>query len=331
MSSNRKTNPNKRSRPARQAAVAARRLERVNYRRHFIRYVQVVLGALVTALGYNLFLLPAHLLTGGLSGVAIIIYYLTGLPVGAQNFVYNLPILYLAYRVFGRHYAIDTILGTFVFSFMLDATSFVIDWAICKDLLLCAVFGGVLTGVGYGIVFRVNANTGGLDVVGAVVKKFYAIDAGTAIFAINVVIVAASAFLFTIEEALFTLIAIYIIAEFTNRVAAGFNREKSVVIISPKAEDICQEIMENVHRGVTYIDGRGGFTQEPKGILFVVVTLTQVGRVKIIALHHDPQAFMIVSDTSDVSGKGFTLDCESYEDAKRKWMEQKMQAEARNN
>ena len=87
--------------------------------------------------------------------------------------------------------------------------------------------------------------------------------------------------------------------------------------------------MVNVHRGVTYIDGRGGFTQEPKGILFVVVNLTQVGRVKIIALHHDPQAFMIVSDTSEVSGKGFTLDCETYEDAKRKWEEQKKQLESR--
>ena len=320
----------KRSRPARQAAIAARKLERVDYHRLVLRYAQIVLGALISALGYNLFLLPAHLLTGGLSGIAIIIYYLTGLPVGAQNLVYNLPILYLAYRVFGRHYAMDTIVGTAVFSVLLDATSFVIDWAICPDMMLCAVFGGVLTGMGYGIVFRVNANTGGLDVVGAVVKKFYAIDAGTVIFALNLLIVAASAFMFTVEEALFTLIAIYIIAEFTNRFAAGFNREKSVMIISPQAEAICQDIMESMSRGVTFIDGRGGFTDEPKRVLLVVVTLTQVGRVKIIVHHHDPQAFMIVSDTSEVSGKGFTLKSESYEDAKRKWMEQKQrQAERR--
>ncbi|MDY6268109.1 MAG: YitT family protein [Selenomonadaceae bacterium] len=306
-------------------ATNVTKVTNIDFRRHAIRYAQIVLGCLVIALGFNLFLIPAHLLTGGLSGVAIIIYYLTGLPVGAQNLVYNIPILYLAYRVFGRHYAIDTIVGTAVLSVFLDATSFLIDWAICPDLFLNAVFGAVLSGIGFGIVFRVNANTGGLDVVGAVVKKFYAVDVGTVIFALNAVIVAASAFLFTIEEALFTMISIYVIAEFTNRVAAGFNREKSIVIISPMAETICQDIMENVHRGVTYIDGRGGFTQEPKGILFVVVNLTQVGRVKIIAQHHDPQAFMIVSDTSEVSGKGFTLECETYEDAKRKWEEQKHQ------
>ena len=291
--------------------------------RHIVRYAQIVLGALLTSLGYNLFLIPAHLLTGGISGIAIVIYYLTGLPVGAQNFVYNLPILYLAYRMFGRHYAFDTIFGTVVLSILLDLTHFVVDWNVCANIVLNSVFGGVLTGIGFGMVFRVNANTGGLDVVGAVVKKYYAIDMGTVIFVLNFLIVAGSAFVCTLEEMLFTFISIYVIAELTNRVAAGLNREKSIVIISGEAEKICTDIMENVHRGVTYLDGRGGLTKEPRGILFAVVSLTQVGRVKTIVRHHDPQAFMIVSDTSEVTGKGFTLECESYADAKRKWEEQK--------
>ena len=291
--------------------------------RHIVRYAQIVLGALLTSLGYNLFLIPAHLLTGGISGIAIVIYYLTGLPVGAQNFVYNLPILYLAYRMFGRHYAFDTIFGTVVLSILLDLTHFVVDWNVCANIVLNSVFGGVLTGIGFGMVFRVNANTGGLDVVGAVVKKYYAIDMGTVIFVLNFLIVAGSAFVCTLEEMLFTFISIYVIAELTNRVAAGLNREKSIVIISGEAEKICNDIMENVHRGVTYLDGRGGLTKEPRGILFAVVSLTQVGRVKTIVRHHDPQAFMIVSDTSEVTGKGFTLECESYADAKRKWEEQK--------
>ena len=291
--------------------------------RHIVRYAQIVLGALLTSLGYNLFLIPAHLLTGGISGIAIVIYYLTGLPVGAQNFVYNLPILYLAYRVFGRHYAFDTIFGTVVLSVLLDLTHFVVDWNVCANIVLNSVFGGVLTGIGFGMVIRVNANTGGLDVVGAVVKKYYAIDMGTVVFVLNFLIVAGSAFVCTLEEMLFTFISIYVIAELTNRVAAGLNREKSIVIISGEAEKICTDIMENVHRGVTYLDGRGGLTKEPRGILFAVVSLTQVGRVKTIVRHHDPQAFMIVSDTSEVTGKGFTLECESYADAKRKWEEQK--------
>ncbi|MBQ1647251.1 MAG: YitT family protein, partial [Bacteroidales bacterium] len=91
--------------------------------------------------------------------------------------------------------------------------------------------------------------------------------------------------------------------------------------VSPAAEQICQDIMENVHRGVTYLEGKGGFAKERKDILFIVVRLTQVSRVKTIVDHYDPQAFMIVSDTSEVSGKGFTLECESYADARRKWQE----------
>lgn len=286
------------------------------------RYLQITLGALIVCLGFNLFIIPAHLLTGGISGIALIIYYLTDLPVGMQNIVYNLPILYLAYRVFGRLYAWDTVVGTVVLSIILDATHFMVDWNVTQDGMLNAIFGGVMAGIGFGIIFRANANTGGLDVLGAVAKKFYSLDMGTCIFVMNFVIVMASAWMFNMDEALYTLVSIYVTAELTNRVAAGLNREKSIFIVSPAAEQICQEIMENVHRGVTYLEGKGGFAREHKEVLFIVVRLTQVSRVKAIVNHYDPQAFMIVSDTSEVSGKGFTLACETYQDARRKWLEE---------
>jgi uncharacterized membrane-anchored protein YitT (DUF2179 family) len=194
---------------------------------------------------------------------------------------------------------------------------------ITADPMLNAIFGGVLAGVGSGMIFRSNANTGGLDVVGAVVKKFWGIDVGTVIFVLNFIIVMGSAAIFTMQEALYTLVAIYVTAELTNRVAAGLNREKSIMIVSPRAQEICNDILANVHRGVTIIEGKGGFAREHKEILFVVVRLTQVSRVKTIVDHYDSQAFMIVSNTSEVSGKGFTLECESYEDALQKWHEQR--------
>ncbi len=297
-------------------------------RKQTVRYIQITLGALIVCLGFNLFIIPAHLLTGGISGIALIIYYLTDLPVGMQNIVYNLPILYLAYKVFGRLYAWDTVVGTVVLSLILDATHFLVDWNITQDGMLNAIFGGVMAGIGFGIIFRANANTGGLDVVGAVVKKFYSVDMGTVIFLMNFIIVMSSAWMFNIDEALYTLVSIYVTAELTNRVAAGLNREKSIFIVSPAAEQICQDIMENVHRGVTFLEGKGGFAQEHKDILFIVVRLTQVSRVKAIVDHYDRQAFMIVSDTSEVSGKGFTLECETYEDARAKWQEEQKRHKA---
>lgn len=286
-----------------------------------LRYGQIILGCALTCFGFNLFLIPAHLLTGGVSGIAFIIYYLMDLPVGLQNLVYNLPILYLAYRVFGRLYAVDTVIGTVCQSVILDATHFMADWNVCSDPMLAAIFGGVLAGVGFGLVFRGNANTGGLDVVGAVTKKYLSINMGTGIFALNLLIILGSMALFGLEVGLFSLVSIYATAELTNRVAAGLNREKSIIIISPESKAICQDIMEHVGRGVTYLDGRGGLAGEPKDILFVVVSLTQVSRVKTIVHHHDATAFMIVSDTSEVTGKGFTLDVESYATARREWQE----------
>ena len=284
-------------------------------RKHLQRYLQITLGCLVTCLGFNLFLIPAHLLTGGLSGLALI--------------VYNLPIIYLAYRVFGRLYAWDTIVGTVVLSVILDATHFMVAWQVAEDPMLCAIFGGVLAGIGFGLVFRANANTGGLDVVAAVVKKYYALDVGTVVFVLNFIIVMSSAFMFTLQEALFTLVAIYVTAELTNRVTAGLNREKSVMVISPQAQIISRELMQEIGHGTTFLDGRGGFAGERKDILFMVVRLTQVSRVKTIVNHFDPQAFMIVSDTSEVRGKGFTLACESYESARAKWEEEQAQAQER--
>jgi len=279
-----------------------------NLQKQIKRYIVIFLGCLIGSLGFNLFLIPHHLLSGGISGIAIIIYYMASWPIGVQLIVYNLPILYLAYRVFGRLYAFDTLVGTVLFSIGIDATSFVGQYELVHDVMLASIFGGVLAGIGFGLIFRCNANSGGLDVVGAVVKKYYSYDMGTVIFVLNVAVVALSIALFGLEIALFTFVSIYVTAEVTNRVAAGFNREKSVVIVSPESDRIAEEIMARIVRGVTFIKGEGGFTRENKNILFVVVSLTQVSKVKFIVDELDPTAFMIVSDTSEVMGRGFTLE-----------------------
>ena len=280
----------------------------------------IALGCLLGSLGFNLFLIPSHLLSGGLSGIAIILYYMTDWPVGVQLLVYNLPILYLAYRFFGKLYAVDTIVGTVMFSAAIDFTSFVVQYELVHDVMLNAIFGGVLAGIGFGIVFKADANTGGLDVLGAIVKKYYSIDMGTVVFVLNMVVIALSACMFSLEAALFTLVSIYVTAELTNRVAAGFNREKYIIIVSGRSGQIGEAVMERMQRGVTYLNGRGGFLRERKDILFIVVSLTQVSRVKAIVDEYDTEAFMIVSDTSEVMGRGFTREKVLYQDTLRRMM-----------
>ncbi len=272
------------------------------------RYGLIFLGCLFCAWGYDMFLIPAHLMAGGISGIAIVGYYLMGWPVGVQLLIYNLPILVLAWRVFGWQYAMDTVIGTVIFSLCVDWLNFLSNYRVVGDIMLNAIFGGVLAGVGFGLIFRARANSGGLDVVGAVVKKYYSFDMGTAIFVLNIGIILLGMRLFDVETALFTLISIYVTAALTNRVVAGFNREKQIFIVSPRAEEIAARIMARTGRGVTVFDGRGAFTGEHKDILFVIASLTQVSTVKFIVDAFDPAAFMIVSDTSEVMGRGFTLE-----------------------
>ncbi len=274
---------------------------------HLKRYTLILIGCILGSAAINAFLLPAQLLSGGITGIAVILYYLFGLPIGTQLIIYNIPIVYLAYKVFGKQYAIDTIIGMTLFSLCIDATSFLSSYNFVDDRMLNSIYGGVISGIGFGIIFRAGSNTGGLDVVGAVIKKFYSYDVGTAIFGLNFIIIIVGCIMFNVNTGLFTLICMYATAEMTNKAAAGFGSKKSIMIMSPKVEHMAPLIMQYLSRGVTFFHGEGAFTHQSKNILFVVVSLTQLEKIKSIAHAFDPTAFMIIFDASEVTGRGFTM------------------------
>ena len=270
------------------------------------QYAGVSLGCLIASCSINLFLVPSHLLTGGATGIAIIFYYLAGLPIGLQTFLYNIPLLIAAWKLMGREYTIDIIIGTAIFSFCLDATRFLNAYAPLDDVMLAAIFGGVFNGIGYGIVFRMDGSTGGFDIIGAIVKKFYALHMGGVIFAFNCMIMVVAGFLFGVAPAMFTLIMMFINATVTDKVIAGFNSRKAVLIVSEKAEQIAEDIILELGRGVTFLHGQGAFTHKERDVVFVAVTLTQVAKIKFITNDIDPNAFMIIMSASEVMGKGFS-------------------------
>ena len=270
------------------------------------QYAGVSLGCLIASCSINLFLVPSHLLTGGATGIAIIFYYLADLPIGLQTFLYNIPLLIAAWKLMGREYTIDIIIGTAIFSFCLDATRFLNAYAPLDDVMLAAIFGGVFNGIGYGIVFRMDGSTGGFDIIGAIVKKFYALHMGGVIFAFNCMIMVVAGFLFGVAPAMFTLIMMFINATVTDKVIAGFNSRKAVLIVSEKAEQIAEDIILELGRGVTFLHGQGAFTHKERDVVFVAVTLTQVAKIKFIANDIDPNAFMIIMSASEVMGKGFS-------------------------
>ena len=276
-------------------------------KKYFLQYSMIVIGALISAISCNLFLIPNHFLSGGITGIAIIFHYLFDLPIGIQNIVFNIPILYIAYHFFGKTYFINTILGTFLYSTFIDLTSFLTPLTpLHNNPMLSAIVAGVVSGIGFGLILRANANTGGADVVAALIRKLYSYNIGTMIFALNCLIVLCGLVLFSFEAAIYTLIYMYIMGEVDNRIVTGFNKRKSIMIVSDKSEEIAEHIMNELGRGVTFIEGEGGYTHTKKRILYVVITLTQLSKVKEIALKSDAKSFFIISNASEVNSKGFS-------------------------
>ena len=138
-----------------------------------LKYLGIMAGCLIAAGSINLFVVPSSLLTGGVTGIAIIFYFLTGLPIGAQTLAYNVPLLIASYKLLGKKYTIDVIIGTVMFSLALDATKFLNGMLPLEEVMLASIYGGIFNGIGYGIVFRMNGSTGGFDILGAIFKKYY--------------------------------------------------------------------------------------------------------------------------------------------------------------
>lgn len=272
-----------------------------------LQHLGIVAGCLIAACSINLFVIPSHMLTGGVTGIAIIFYFIGDLPVGLQTLAYNIPLLIASYKLMGKKYTVDVIFGTVVFALLLDATKFLNAYAPkLDDLILASIYGGVFNGIGYGIVFRMNGSTGGFDIIGAIIRKYYSMSIGSVIFAFNCMVVVVAGFLFGIAPAMFTLICMYVNSQVTDKVIAGLNRKKAVMIISKKSKEISDGIMNELGRGVTFLHGQGAFSGDEREIVMVVVSLTQIAKLKIIAHAIDRNAFMIIMSAGEVMGRGFT-------------------------
>jgi uncharacterized membrane-anchored protein YitT (DUF2179 family) len=255
----------------------------------------------------NAFFVPHHLLSGGISGIALILYYLFKIPVGVQIFVMNIPLLFAAYRLIGKEYALISIYGTVLFSVFIDNTKFLGGLNVIDDPIISAITGGIVAGIGGGFIFKLDGSAGGLDIIAGIIKKYYSFNVGFISFSINCIIMLCAAVLFGLKLAVLTLIAMFVTANLTDKVVEGFNRKKTVFVVSYHADAIAEVIIKEAGRGVTILYGEGAFTHQEKRVIFVVVNLTQIAKIKLLTHSVDPQAFMIVQDAAEVLGKGFTL------------------------
>lgn len=266
----------------------------------------MVVGCLIASLGVNLFLVNARLLSGGATGVALILEYAAGVPSGVTVFIINIPLFFLSYKMLSRRFTIYSAIGMVSLSLSLIITKPLSQLVRVDDILLYCIYGGVMCGLGYGLVFLRNGSTGGTDILAMVLRKKYSnLEIGKLSFSINFIIVIIGAIIFGLPKALYTLISIFIQGIVVDKVISGFNSKKLLLVLSDKEQDIVNYVIKDLHRGATSLLAQGEYTHEFKKMLYIAVTSSQMISLKNKILKIDPKAFISILDVSEVNGKGF--------------------------
>ena len=270
--------------------------------------IYIIIGATVFGVGVQGFIVPHQLLSGGISGLSLISYYITqgALSLGAINFLLNIPVLYAAWRWLGRWHLGVTLFGTLFMSVIINVLAPLSTLELTHNPIIGGILGGLFSGLGLGIVYRGGGNTGGIDPIALIIRNRFGLQIGSILFGINMMILVAGAIVINIEAAATTLISTYLSAMVTNKVITGFNQRKAMFIISYKPVTICNLIIEKLGRGATILNGEGAYTHQPKQVIMVVVSLLQVARLKAAVEAEDPTAFMVITDAAEVIGTGFS-------------------------
>jgi uncharacterized membrane-anchored protein YitT (DUF2179 family) len=269
----------------------------------------ILLGAFLSAVAVNHFVIPCRLADGGLLGIAILVfqYYLgfNETTLSTLYFLLNIPLLFLSWRLLGRKITIYSTIGLFALSLMIAATSFVPK---CDqtDLLLNTLFAGVLNGAGLGIILKIGGSTAGIDIIARVMNKIYGWRIGFNILLIDLIIILGSTSIIGMKKAMYTLIYIFVTTKTIDFVIEGFRLTKTAIIITSKPEELAQAVNIKLNRGVTVLKAKGAYTGESKEVLYITLSLRELTRLKRIILTLDQEAFLVVHNAHEVLGKGFS-------------------------
>lgn len=270
------------------------------------KLLAVIIGEFLCALAITYFFIPHKLLSGGIGGIAIMIQYLTSYSSGIFILLLNIPLFILGFMKLSKNFMIFTFISTNCLSlFLMFLKSFGVDFMI-KDVILSALYGGILNGIGMGILFRNATSQGGLDILAMIARKEWNINIGSALMAMNFVIVAVASVLFEIESGMYTLIAMFVAYQCVDKVMIGFDVKKQIVIISDLNMQIARAIVEDPLRGVTILEGKGAYSGKYKDVIYCVASNRQVVNIKNIVEKIDPRAFMSISDMVEVTGRRFS-------------------------
>jgi uncharacterized membrane-anchored protein YitT (DUF2179 family) len=241
-------------------------------------------------------------LCGGITGIALLLnYQFSYLDIGMLYFVMNIPLMILGWLQISRRFIFYTLFGITFFS----AAASIVTLPVIEiqDPMLAALLAGVICGAGSGLILRSLGSAGGFDILAIFLRKKYGFSMGSIIFGINAAVIIAGFYLHDINVALYSIVLLFTSGRVIDSIVSGFNLRKSVMIISDHSEHIAEDIMYRLNRGVTYLDGEGGYSRRRKKIILTVSPLTELSKLKEIVLLSDPEAFIVVHDTMEVFGK----------------------------
>lgn len=269
-------------------------------------YLGVVLGVVIEAIALNMFLIPNKIAAGGVSGLATVLYYLFNWPVGMIMLTFNIPLFIIGIKILGTRYGLTTLFGAVALSVAIDATA-PFTPVLTNDVLLASLYGGVLSGIGMGLIFRFKGNTAGTALAAAIINKLFGISVGQSLLLADFFVIAFAGIAFrSAELALYGLISLYVTAQIIDLVQEGPSAAKAFWIMTAKPDEISRAILEDLDRGVTIFQGKGGYTGQERDMLLCVVETGQFTHLKDVIHQNDPRAFVIVTDAHEVLGEGFT-------------------------
>ena len=267
----------------------------------------ITAGTLLQALAMRLFLVPAHLASGGVSGLAQIINYYTGWPIGLMTLLGNLPLFLLGWRFLGgSRFALRTAIAIALFSFFTDfLVLFVPAEGLTSDLVLNALFGGLISGVGFGLVYRGRGTSGGSDIIARILNHWRGVPISQSYLITDALIIFLAGLAFSWENALYSLVMLYVSGLAAEGVTEGSNVVRTALVITSQPELVAEKILNEMERGVTVLPARGAYTGEARTVLYCVVSRSEVVQIKSLVREADPRAFMVIGQAHEVLGEGF--------------------------
>jgi uncharacterized membrane-anchored protein YitT (DUF2179 family) len=264
----------------------------------------IILGAFLWSISINGILVQHRLLSGGVSGLALLIYYLVPkLSIGLMVFLINIPIFLMGWTMISGKFFAFSLLGMISFSFFLEVTTKLHIFV--ENPLLACLFAGVISGVGSGLIFRAGGSGGGTGIIAMVLNRRFSVRVGFVSFFLNSVPLVLGAFLLDLNAALYSIIYVYTSGSVMDRIITSFSERRSVWIISSRSSEICGQILSKLRRGATLLSGKGAYTQSPIEVIYSVISPFELAKLKDLVITIDPKAFLIVNETQEVIGKGF--------------------------